>query len=109
LEFPGTRFSKEDNVYQQIALADFIVGSYSTLLIESIYFDKQPLIYRNDLSDWFIPNGIKLRFSNVEELTDLLLSGLPDIEKQRKEHYWQQGFNKNFENFYQQEILGTHR
>lgn len=103
-DLPGTTFSISDNVYEQIVSSDFIIGSYSTLLTESIYFDKHPLIHRNDLSDRFIPDGIGMRFSTPQELIDLLSSVVPRQVKEEKEYYWKYGCEENFARFYEEEI-----
>lgn len=104
-EFDGTRFSTDDDLYALIQQADYIVGSYSTALYESMYFGKTPFIHRNILSMHFVPEGIGISFSSATELGELLKAPPPQIKSERREYFWKSGCEANFKRFYEREIL----
>ena len=105
-QFEGTEFSINEDVHSQLIKADYIIGSYSTLLFESLYFGKIPLIHKNDLSDHFVPNSLGLVFANPQELQNLLERqvAVTDIPK-RADYFWALDCVNNFKKFYIQKIL----
>lgn len=62
--------SKNGSVYELINNAKLIIGSYSTVLLEAIMFDKQVLIHDNIYSDEFIPKEVGTRFTSVSDILD---------------------------------------
>ena len=100
-ELENVFFSFKDDIYKLIAEANFVIGLYSTVLFEVVYFDKSPLIYKNDFSDEFIPEELGFRFSNSTELLNLI-SNQNNIEtkaKAMKAYFWTSGCVENFSEF----------
>jgi hypothetical protein len=104
-EFPHTEFSVKEDLYSQVAVADYIIGSYSTALYDSVFFSKVPLIHKNDRSDYFVPAELGPRFSNSDELLALLQQQpSPDSVKEISNHLWKRNCAGNFLGFWEKFI-----
>jgi len=70
------------------------------LLFEAIYFNKMPLIYKNDLSDYYIPEEIGKRFQNAGELQKMLeVSPCDNFETKDNGLYWSSNCQEKFSKF----------
>jgi hypothetical protein len=105
LEVSDAVFSIEENIYELMQQAQYIIGSYSTALYESIFFGKTPFIHRNSLSQHFIAEEVGLSFTNSIQLSALLEEPPPVLNNSVREYFWQSGSVSNFQAFYQSRIL----
>jgi len=99
-EFNG-RFSTTEDIYDLILESDFVVGLFSTVLFECVYFGKVPFIFRNQLSEEFIPSDLGKWFHSPEELAMLITEGDPS-ESAKSDLYWAKDYQSNFSNYLQQ-------
>ena len=67
LKYKNVTISDQGDVYECIKESDYIVGSDSTVIYESMAFNKNILIYRNELSNKYIKENIGVWFNNLEE------------------------------------------
>ena len=91
-------FSINDDIYNLIREADIVVGLFSTVLFECLYFNKVPLIFRNQLSAEFIPGDLGNWFESAEELCSLIQDNQP-VNVARSDLYWSKDYKANFSNF----------
>ncbi|MGZ3859557.1 MAG: hypothetical protein ACXVPU_14065 [Bacteroidia bacterium] len=105
LEVSDALFSINENIYDLMQEAQYIVGSYSTALYESIYFGKMPFIHINSLSQHFMAKEVGLSFTNPVQLSTLLEEPPPVLNNSAKEYFWKSGCVSNFQAFYQSRIL----
>ena len=100
-----TEFSVHEDIYELIGSSDYILGSYSTTLYESMFFGKTPIIHENELSRHFVPGGMGIRFKTAMELKLILEAAPAKVLTETKEYYWKTGCEKNFMEFYNTEVL----
>jgi hypothetical protein len=100
-----TEFSAHEDIYELIGSADYILGSYSTTLYESLFFGKTPIVHENELSRHFVPGGMGIRFKTAMELKLILEAAPAKVLTETKEYYWKTGCEKNFMEFYNTEVL----
>jgi hypothetical protein len=88
-----------ENIYNLISISDIVIGYTSTSLYEAIAFNKKIFILDNEV----IPDDIGTKFSNHEELINLIYNG--KFQKKTNVHYyWKKNWHHNFINF-QKEVL----
>ncbi len=99
-EFKNVSFSHAGDIYDLVAGTDYVIGLYSTVLFEAVYFDKMPVVYRNDFSDEFLPAELGLRFGNAEELVNLIRKeGNETRSAVSRDFFWSAGSIENFRAF----------
>jgi CDP-glycerol glycerophosphotransferase (TagB/SpsB family) len=60
------------DVYELLNSVKYVIGSYSTVLIEAIMFGKKVLVHNNFYSDEFIPKQFGIRFLTVDDILDIM-------------------------------------
>ncbi|HTQ63856.1 MAG TPA: hypothetical protein VMI12_03615 [Puia sp.] len=107
LKFKFSFFSHREDIYDLLLDADFVIGLHSAVLFESIYFNKVPFVYKNEISDEFLPSSLGRRFSTPEELLNLLNNDgkTNEISREQKEMFWTDGCEANFKRFFEQHIM----
>lgn len=94
---------KEDSIYQLIYEADIVISHASTVVFESLYFEKTPLIYWDRATEIYIPKGIGKGFSTSDELLELINDEMLTSKTLPVGDYWQQGgVVNNFKSFLKQ-------
>lgn len=105
LNFSDSRYSsfKNESIHGLLAECDIVISHASTVVFEALYFDKPVFILEDENTAQYIPEKIGSRFSNDEELLDLLLR--PVTVESGNNEFWQNGGVKNnFKNFFQKHI-----
>ena len=103
LSIPGTNISSSGDIYSLIVNSDYIVGSYSTALFESVCFGKIPFVHDNDLSRHFSPSDAAIFFSEGNELYDLLNKPPVTARPETREYFWKSDSKANFWEFLKSE------
>lgn len=103
LKSAGITLSGSGDIYQLMADAVAIIGSYSTVLFEAMLFDKFIFIHDNVYSKEFIPAKLGIRFTTVEDIL-LKLSESKEVFSDKKE-FWALDWKKNMNNINQLEKL----
>jgi hypothetical protein len=85
--------SNAGDIHQLIANSDAIVGSYSTVIFETLLFDRKIFIHKNKLSDEYIPQDIGIRFNNASEILNCLITD--NNLKSNKGDYWALNWKEN--------------
>lgn len=60
--------------YELLNNSSIVIGSYSTILYEALFFSKRVLIHKNNLSEEYMPMEFSERFSDTSDLYDLILN-----------------------------------
>lgn len=79
-------FIADADTYQLLKHASHVIGSFSTLLFECLYYGKTPFVFKDIFSDYYIPEDVGVRFSTSVELKFLI-----DENRQMKtdyDRYW---------------------
>lgn len=97
------KVSFDNNIYSLLKHVDSVIGSYSTVLFEALYFDCNIFIHKNALSDKFIPIELGVRFTNAEDL----ILGFRDSQKDQEliNLFWEKDWKSNLEYIRKKESL----
>ncbi len=84
--------------------SEIIICYYSTSIFESLAFNKVPLILDDIWSKLYIPNDIGIRFSNIQELIEIIKNHdeskfTVDVSK-----YWESNWKNNYIDFLKNEL-----
>jgi hypothetical protein len=93
IQYPNLQFLSNVNTYDLLKQSTFVVGSFSTLLFESLYFKNTPFVLSDRYSIEYIPENVGLRFSNVKELFDLIQ--LHAVKEVNANDYWEFDWRSN--------------
>ena len=107
-KFEGTRYSdyKIESIYEVINWADCVVSHASTVVFESLYFNKPVFVLRDENTDQYIPPGIGISFKEADELYDYL--SRPDInpiDNDIQEYWTKTKVEHNFRQFWNDYIV----
>lgn len=94
--YVNVQVSNSGDIYDLIYMSDYIIGVYSTAVLESIGFNKPIFILEHELSTK-IPKDIGFRFKNAEELYNLLNYKSKSVIDGA--YYWNNGWDVNYKNF----------
>jgi hypothetical protein len=92
------KIDTEQDVYLSLLKADFVVGEYCTVLFEAIGICKSVFVIRDPVVDLHIPKDMIKRFSNAEELIDLIQTHTPN-SKINRDYIWEPNWEVNYRNF----------
>ena len=94
------------DIYPLLKSADIIIGHTSTVLFEAGYFGKKPFIYKDEVSERYMPENLGKWFSDSTMLANDIAgfkSNEPDNNLTR--YFWEKGdYMDNFKAFYSSEI-----
>ena len=94
------------DIYPLLKSADIIIGHTSTVLFEAGYFGKKPFIYKDEVSERYMPENLGKWFSDSTMLANDIAgfkSNEPDNNLTR--YFWEKGdYMDNFMAFYSSEI-----
>lgn len=98
-EYSNVLVNTSGDIYDLIYESDYIVGVYSTTLIESIAFDKHIFVYEHVLSKENINKNLGIWFSSSDELYNLIINK-KDIKPQYDiNYYWSTNWKDNYKEF----------
>ncbi|MEW6618236.1 MAG: hypothetical protein AB1422_02605 [bacterium] len=92
------KIDTESDVYLSLLNTDFVVGEPSTVLVESIGFCKSVFVIDHPFTDLYFPRSIIKRFSNAEELMNLIITHNSNNEI-NKDYIWEPDWEVNYKNF----------
>jgi hypothetical protein len=108
LSLAYSRYSKynEEDISELILNADVVIGHTSTVLFESWYYNKRPLILKDTNSVENQPEELGLWFSNADELRTIIEQGkYKEIDHNVRDDFWEQeGVVNNFRKFWKEKI-----
>jgi hypothetical protein len=81
------------NVYELLKNTSYLISSFSTLIFEALYFNVTPLILTDFFSRAYIPSNIGIRFSNIDELIEILGTNMINT-KESASYYWELNFRE---------------
>jgi hypothetical protein len=94
------------DIYPLLKSADIIIGHTSTVLFEAGYFGKKPFIYKDEVSERYMPENLGKWFSDSTMLASEIAgfkANEPDNTLTR--YFWEKGdYMDNFMAFYSTEI-----
>lgn len=88
----------EKDLYYSLSNTDFVVGAYSTALFETIGICKSVFAIEHPFVDLTVPKNIIKRFSNAEELINLIQTHNLNNEID-KDYIWEPNWEVNYKNF----------
>ncbi|MCC7532425.1 MAG: hypothetical protein IT246_00640 [Bacteroidia bacterium] len=86
--YKNIEFIGNTDTYTLLSNASFVVGSFSTLLFEALYYKKTPLVYDDIFSSEYIPDEVGIKFKNTKELLALINNNCQQSELNYK-YYWE--------------------
>lgn len=98
-EIENIKIDKKTEIYQLVSGADHIVGSYSLTLFESVGLGKKNYILEDDASSFYVPKDLGARFTNVDELYDLIVNDKYDGSTLDVKMFWADNWKENYHNF----------
>lgn len=98
-EIENVVIDKESGIYELVNAADYVVGSYSLTLFESVGLGKKNYILEDEASSVYVPQNIGVRFKNVDELYDLIISDKYEVSDLDVKTFWADNWKENYHNF----------
>ncbi|MDD4157579.1 MAG: hypothetical protein PHY08_13520 [Candidatus Cloacimonetes bacterium] len=89
------------DLYDDIADADFLVGSYSFSLFEAMAFNKKIFVLLDDIVFKYFPSNVVTTFETGADILNKI-NGFDDACEVNIENFWAPDFYKNFQLFVQQ-------
>lgn len=105
LEFEkyNIQITNSGDLYTLLASCKAVVGSYSTVLFEALFFDKRIFVHKNKFSDEYIPANLGIRFiSGIDIINNLEIAHIDNYEKI---NFWSLNWKNNLEAINQLEKL----
>lgn len=102
--FKNIEIQKDGDIYELLAKYESIVACYSTVVFESLVFNKRIYILDNSYSKNYIPKEIGIRFKNFTELRDLIKNKVKNENEPDIEYYFNSNWKENYKKFIEQEI-----
>lgn len=93
------KIDTERDVYLSLLDTDFVAGNFSTVLFEAIGICKSAFAIEHPITDFYDPDNIFKRFSNAEELINLVQRHNLDNNKINKDYIWEPNWEVNYKNF----------
>lgn len=87
------------DLYPSLLDADFVVGAYSTALFEAVGICRSIFAVKHPLTSLNIPQGTFKRFSNAEELINLIQNHNLEENKVNKNYIWEPNWEDNYKKF----------
>tara|TARA_Y100001933_G_C18977893_1_gene555380 strand:+ start:192 stop:1394 length:1203 start_codon:yes stop_codon:yes gene_type:complete len=95
-EYENINISSNEDIYDVFAKGDFFLGCYSTVIFESLIYNKPIFILKNEISDIYIPDDIGFRIKSADDIIMHLNSNNYNI---RANYYWDLNWKKNYKKF----------
>ena len=99
--YSNIKIAKSGDIYQYIAESEYIVACYSTAIFETLGFNKKLLILDNEISRSEIPEGIGVRFKDLQQLD---LNNTNFDRDYKPEYYFDRNWEENYSNFVKTEL-----
>jgi len=103
-KYANIKLAKSGDIYEYIAQFENIVACYSTVIFESLGFNKKLYILDNDMSKKNIPEDIGVRFKENEELKDLILNTKELNMTYNLEYYFNSNWEENYKEFLREKV-----
>lgn len=100
------KIDTEQDVYLSLLNVDFVAGDFSTVLFEAIGICKSVFVMACPEMDLYDPKNIIKRFSNAEELINLIQThnGKDGIDR---DYIWEPNWEVNYRNFINLNFFNT--
>lgn len=102
--YKNIQVCKDGDIYEYIFVCDFLIGCYSTVVLEALAFKKTVFILDNNWSREFIPSTIGKWFKNTKELIEKIDNNDCNVNDIDLRAVWETNCRKNYRNFIENEI-----
>jgi len=100
--FDNIILNKSGDIFNYIYACKLVVACYSTVVFETILFNKPVFILQHDMSDLYIPRDFGIRFSSANEIFNKLDECNSPYLYDNSEAYWKSNWEKNYKDFISQ-------